>query len=427
MNITTASRQLITNVSSNRRHLTILLLGFASGLPASLTASTLQAWFTDAGINLRTIGAVTLLVMPYSFKFLWSPLFDYVQFGQIDRRRGWLIVTQLGLLASIIWMALLTPQDIAVLFNWQIPWLLIAGFLTSFLSASQDIVINAYQTEILPKSEQGLGASLYVTGWRVGAIISGALALVLASEFGWECTYLGMSSLMGIGLLATFIAPPSQEYQQSTYGFLDAVVAPFVDFFQRFGIKSAVLFLLLIITYKISDALALALNTTFLMRELGFALSTIGYINKTVSLTSALLGGIFAGILMTRQTLYRSLMLFGFVQGAANLSYAAMAYWGKSLGLLIFAAFTENFCSGMGTIALMALIMSLCNKRYTATQFALLSAVAFLARTFVGPLAATMVESSGWFLFFICCFLISLPTLAFAHANRHVIHELRNG
>lgn len=411
----------LRRIANDRRFITILLLGFSSGLPASLTASTLQAWFTDAGISLQTIGVITLLVLPYSLRFLWSPLFDYFQIPGFDRRRGWLLVTQLGLIATITWMALITPtQTIA-----QIPTLLIAGFITALLSASQDIVINAYQAEILPSHERGLGASIYVTGWRIGAIISGAVALVLANEIGWQQTYLFMATLVGIGITGTLIAPSSMESTHLAANLIEALIAPIHDFFERFGFKAASLFMLLIMSYKFGDALALALNTTFLMRHIGFDLSTIGYINKTVSLIAALSGGVVAGIAMTRISLYRALLLFGFIQGVANFSYVALAYYGKSYSLLAFSAFAENFCSGMGTIALMALLMSLCNKKYTATQFALFSAIAFLARTIVGPVAAIMVSALGWSAFFAWCFLFSMPTLAFVYANRDIIQSLK--
>lgn len=419
-----AVRELPNTCLSNPRQLIILLLGFSSGLPAALTASTLQAWFTEAGLNLQTIGAVTLLVLPYSFRFLWAPVFDYLRVPGFDLRRGWLFLTQLGLVLSISLMAFFTPQQIFTLAHWSIPWLMIWGFLTAILSTSQDIVINAYQIEILPPAERGLGASVYTIGWRVGAIISGALALVLANTLGWKETYFIMAGLMTIGLLATYFAPQSPTPKPVSPSFIHAAIVPVQDFFQRYGVKTMTLFFLLIITYKASDALALALNTTFLLRHLGFDLATIGLVNKSVSMLGSILGGIVAGVCMIRLSLYRALLLFGFIQGIANLGYAAMAYFGKSLFLLIFAAFTENFCSGLGSIALVALMMSLCNLQYTATQFALMSAVAFVARTIAGPAAAWLVEALGWLTFFIGCFLISLPTLFFVYANRSTIQQL---
>lgn len=420
MSISAVSQPISQSVST-RKLMVILFLGFASGLPASLTASTLQAWFTEAGSNLQIIGSITLLVLPYSFRFLWAPLFDYIHLPHFDRRRGWLLLLQLGLLFAITGMAFIEPAHMSHVFHWQFPSLLLLGFITAWLSASQDIVINAYQIEALPLSKRGLGASLYVTGWRFGVIISGGLALMLAKEIGWQQTYLLMAGLMLIGMFATLVAPAVSSYEKINYSFVFAVIAPFKDFLQRFKLMPALIFFLLILTYKIGDALALALNTTFLLRHVGFDLATVGLINKTVSLGAALLGGVTAGFCMMRLSLYRALIFFGLFQGIANLAYAGLAYFGKSTALLIFAAFTENFCSGMGTIALMALIMALCSDRFSATQFALLSAIAFFARTFAGPVAAFIVESIGWQQFFICCFLISLPTLGFVIANKKII------
>jgi len=409
----------------NRRHLTILLLGFASGLPAALTAGTLQAWFTEAGISLKTIGAVTLLVLPYSLRFLWAPLLDHFELPGIDRRRGWLFVTQIGLIIAISTMAFSNPHENFMLFSWQIPTLMVIGLLTAFFSTSQDIVINAYQTEVLPVEERGLGAAIYITGWRIGAVISGAASLLLASQLGWQTTYLLMASLMAVGIIGTAIAPPSPHVRLPAASLTEVLIMPFVEFFQRVGFKYALIIMSLIITYKLSDALALALNTTFLLRGMGYSLALIGTVNKTVSIVASVAGGLLAGAAMTRLTLYQALLFFGWIQGLANLCYALMAYLGKSFFMLVFTAFTENFCSGMGTIALYALIMALCQLRYTATQFALFVAIAFVGRTFAGPLAATMVESMGWLTFFIWCFLLSLPTLVFVYLGKNYILQLK--
>jgi PAT family beta-lactamase induction signal transducer AmpG len=424
-NVITHTQQIISKASSDKRLFTILLLGFSSGLPAALTASTLQAWFTEAGINLKTIGAVTLLVMPYSFRFLWAPFFDRYHLPGFDRRRGWLLLTQVMLAIAIAAMAFLTPQQMLKVGSIHVPWLIIVGFITAFISASQDIVINAYQIEILPVEEQGVGAALYVTGWRISVIISGALALVLAGQFGWHLTYLFMANLMAIGIIASWLGPPSFEQNQSPKTLLQATLEPFKDFFSRHGFKAAAGFLLLILTYKLGDALTLALNTTFLLREMGFDLATLGLVNKTISLISALLGGLLAGIYIKKISLYSALLIFGIIQAIAHLGYAFMAYWGKSFMLLVFTAFTENFCSAMGTIALLALLMALCNIKYTATQFALLSAIAFIARTFVGPATAVMIDRFGWLQFFVWCFVLSLPTLLFVRLNKKVILRLR--
>jgi PAT family beta-lactamase induction signal transducer AmpG len=416
----------LAEIYRSRSRMAILLLGFSSGLPAALTASTLQAWFTQAGCNLQTIGAITLLVIPYGFRFLWAPIFDYYKIPGIDLRRGWLLALQLLLVAAICIMALTSPLNTFQFYQWHIPWLMTLGFGTAFLASSQEMIVNAYQIEILPPTEQALGAAIYVTGWRLGAIISGALALIMASFIGWKITYFSMSGLMIIGLIGTYIAPAALPDKSPKPSLYRTSAASFLEFFQRYPLKNALIFILLIITYKAGDALALALNTTFLLRHIGFDLATIGLVNKTVSVISALLGGLTAGILMKKMSLYRALILFGLVQGITNLSYALIAYYGKNLFLLVFSAFAENFFSGMGTIALLALIMALCNIHYTATQFALLSAITFLARIIVGPVAATLVEILGWQSFFIWCFILSLPTLLCVYANKNIIQQLHS-
>ena len=420
------ARHIIHTLLNEQRHLVILLLGFSAGLPAALTASTLQAWFTEAGLSLQTIGAVTLLVIPYSFRFLWAPLFDHYKLPGLDRRRGWLLFIQMGLMITIIGMAYLTPEQLFISSYGSIPWLMLLGFITAMLATSQEIVVNAYQIEILPESERGLGAAIYVAGWRIGMLISSAFALALSKKWGWQDTYLCMALFMWVGILGTMIAPKANVCTQTSASFLYAFVLPFKDFFLRYGFKTGGLFLLVIVTYKASDALALALNTTFLLRQMGFDPVTVGLVNKTVSMGAALLGGVVAGIWMTKLSLYRALLVFGFIQGAANLGYVALAYFGKSLFLLVLTAFMENFCSGMGTIALLAFIMALCSVQYTATQCALLSAIAFLARVFVGPIAADMVGSIGWLTFFVVCFLISLPTLFFVYASKNSIEQLKS-
>ncbi len=414
----------VSAICADRRYAILLLLGFASGLPVALTTTTLQAWFTAAGFNLKTIGAVTLLGLPAGLRLLWAPLLDRFSVPGFDRRRGWLFVTQLGLILSIVFMAYLLPQQIFHLFHWAIPTLFLAGFIVSFLSASQDIVITAWQTEILPAHARGLGASIYVVGWRVGSILSGALGLVFAQALGWKTTYFIMAALMGMGLLATLLAPVPTIVRTHTPSLMQSVFMPLREFFRQYGVKTLGLLFLLLVTYKVGDALTLALNTTFLLRKMGFDLATIGLVNKTVSVAAALLGGVVAGVWMTRLTLYRALMVFGVMQALPVLGYALMALVGKHVWLLIIVAFSENFCGGMGNIALLALILALCHVECAATQFALLSTLVFLPRVAYGPIAASLVAQQGWAWFFVICFLVSLPTLGLVWVCRNEITRL---
>ncbi len=423
--MTTTLKYYFNRITKTKALFVIFLLGFSSGLPVALAGGALQAWFTEAGLSLKTIGAASLLALPHTLRVLWAMLFDHYKIPGFDRRRGWLFVTQIGLVLSIVTMAFMTPLQSFHMAGLMIPWMFVSGLILMFFSTSQDIVINAYQIEVLSKEEQGLGASLYVMGWRIGVIISGGLSLVLAQFYGWHTTYLLMALLMGVGIFATVIAPHSPDKMISGKNLMEAVVIPFLEFFQRYQFKTALIFLLLIMTYKMGDAFALNLNSTFLLRHIGFDLATVGLVNKTVSFAGSVLGGITAGVLMLRLSLYRALMIFGLIQGVANLGYAIMAYVGKSVILLVAVAFTENFCSGLGTIAIMALMMRLSHMKFTATQYALLSGLIFIPQTFAGPIVAAMVESIGWGLFFVWCFILSLPTLLFVYANKNVILQMK--
>ncbi|MDX1901575.1 MAG: MFS transporter [Gammaproteobacteria bacterium] len=407
----------LRSLFSARRFPIMLLLGFFSGLPSALTASTLQAWFTDAGLSLVDIGAITLLALPYAIRFLWAPLFDRVSLPFLDRRRSWLWVLQLLLVLSIVSMAFLKPQTIFHVSQFSFHGLLLCGLITAILSTSQDIVINAWQTETFVDGERGLGAALYVTGWRIGMIVSGAVALIIAQYFNWKITYLSMAGLMLLGVIVTTLAPQSFSISSVSKASKN-LLAPFQEFFQRYTWKMLAAIFFLLLTYKLGDALALAFNTTFLLREMHFDLATIGLVNKTISMTSALLGGIAAAIWMKRISLYRALFLFGIIQAFAHLGYMLLAIVGKNFFLLVFTAFLENFCSGMATIAFLALIMALCHVEYTATQFAFLSAMTFLGRIIAGPFAARLILFFGWIHFFVMCGVISLSVLCVLFATR---------
>lgn len=380
----------------------ILLLGFSSGLPLALTGTLLQAWYTLSGVSLLAIGTVTLIGQPYIYKFLWAPIFDRCAFPVFGRRRGWLFVTQIGLLISIVLMAEGNPQ--------HYPWLLAAtGVLVAFLSASQDIAIDAYRTDILSPQERGLGSALYTGGYRFAMMVSGGLGLITAQYIGWHTTYLIMASLMLIGLLATwFSVEPKQQLQLQPQNLVQAVIEPIREFFSR---KSAWAFLLIIVLYKIGDALSVSLVTPFLMRELGFSPASIGAIFKGAGLVATLLGVFVGGVIMLRMSLSRALLLFGILQAAAILMFIQLDIVGKSYLMLTITVFVDNFCNGMGTTALIAFLMSLCDARYTAAQFALLSALASLGRIFIGPIAGIMVEHISWINFFICAIAICLPGL----------------
>ncbi len=424
-------QQLFQAVRQNRRYLTIFLFGIASGLPSCLVASTLQAWFTENGLNLHTIGAVTLLVLPYSCRFLWTPLFDHYQsFKGLDRRRGWLFLMQFGLFISISSMALQQPTDSIQLYHINVPILMLLGLMTAILSASQDSLINAWQVDIFPIHERGLSAAMYVTGWRIGALLSGSLALVIAQFYNWEITYFCMALLMLLAMCLTLLAeaaPEERTLEKDNFFFrIKNIINDFYNENAASSLKTFSYIILLILTYKLGEALALSLNTTFLLRYIGFSLTAVGLVNKTISMSAALLGGLVAGVWMQRLSLYRALFLFGMIQAVANLGYVLLAIIGKNYSLLVITAFLENFCSAMGNIALIAFLMALSKGKNTVTRFALFSSLVFLPRTLVGPYAASLVTLTGWPVFFVCCFLCALPSILFVFLCKKTILTASN-
>lgn len=386
---------------ANPRLMAVLLLSFSSGLPLALTASTLQAWYTVAGVSLLTIGALTLVGQPYVYKFLWAPLMDRYKLFGLGRRRGWILLMQLLLVIGLITMAFLNPKTHA----WVLAGVALA---VAFCSASQDIAFDAYRTDVLHVSERGLGAAFNTFGYRVAMIVSGAIALILAAEIGWRWTYIIMAALLVSEIGITFWAPMPERIAQPPQTIAKAVIEPLHEFFKR---DNAIALLVFIVIYKLTDAFALSLNTPFLIRGIGFNLLEIGTIYKVVSLISTLIGSLAGGLLMRRMGLFRSLLYFGLLQAASNLAYVALALVGKSYILMVGAVFTEYFCGGLSAVAFVAFLMSLCDRRYSATHYALFSALAAAGRVFAGPEAAMMVNHIGWALFYFVTFLIGIPAL----------------
>lgn len=386
---------------ANRRIGAITVLGFASGLPLALTGGTLQAWMTVEGVDLKTIGIFTLVGLPYTIKFLWSPLVDRFIPPFLGRRRGWMVIFQFALILFIALMGMTSPTEA--------PFVL-AGFalMVAFCSASQDIVIDAYRTDILHERERGLGAAVYVTGYRIAMLVSGAMALIFSEQLGWRLTYLIMAGLMTIGILATLWGPNPEEQVAAPRTLAEAVGEPFKEFFSRRG---AWAFLAMIILYKLGDAFAGSLTTAFLLRGPGFSVGEVGAINKGMGLAATIIGALFGGVLMARLRLYRSLMYFGILQAVSNLSFMVLASMGKSYPMMVVAVGFENLAGGMGTAAFVAFLMALCDHRFTATQFALLSALASIGRVFVGPPSGFLAEAVGWPPFFFITFLAALPGL----------------
>jgi PAT family beta-lactamase induction signal transducer AmpG len=387
-------------IFSSRRIAAVLLLGFASGLPLALTAGTLQAWLAVESIDIKTIGLFTLVGQPYTYKFLWAPLMDRYTPPFLGRRRGWLILTQLALLGAIAFMGTVNPRES--------PWLLAAvAFCVAFLSSSQDIVFDAYRTDVLREAERGPGAAISVLGYRVAMLVSGGGALIVADQFlGWSAMYFLMAALMGIGIIATWFAPEPEDGPRAPKSLAGAISEPLKEFFSRQG---AWLLLVLIVLYKLGDAFAGSLTTAFLIQGPGFTATEVGAINKALGLAATIVGALIGGAWMVRLGLYRALLGFGMLQAVTNLGFMFLALVGKNYALMVTAVGAENLCGGMGTAAFVALLMSLCDKRFSATQYALLSALSAVGRVYVGPASGFLVSAIGWAPFFFLTFVIALP------------------
>jgi MFS transporter, PAT family, beta-lactamase induction signal transducer AmpG len=397
----------------NPRVTTILFLGFSSGLPLALSGGTLQAWLTVEDVDIKTIGLFSLVGLPYTLKFLWSPLMDRFVVPIFGRRRGWIALSQLTLIGLILAMSVTSPKN-------GLWFLALLAFCLTFVSASQDVAIDAYRTEVLRERERGIGAAVSVTGYRVAMLVSGALALILSEYLGWRVTYMLMALIMSIGVVSVWLGPEPEDPGTPPTSMKDAVEGPFREFFSRPGIWSL---LALIVLYKLGDAFAGSLTTTFLIRGVNFSVGEVGAINKGMGLASTIIGALFGGVLMARLRLFRSLLIFGILQAVSNLSFMFLALVGKSYPLMIFTIAFENLAGGMGTAAFVAFLMVLCNHNYTATQFALLSALASLGRVFVGPLSGVLVDGMGWTVFFFSTFLFALPGLALLWIMREVVRK----
>ncbi len=391
----------------NNRLLAVLFLGFSSGLPLALTNSTLQAWFTEAHVNLVTIGALSLLGLPYSLKFLWAPLMDYFNLGassrRMGRRKGWILFSQACLAVSLLILAQMNPAS-------QVMQMALVAFIIAFFSASQDVAIDAYRTDVLIPKERGLGAAYFVFSYRIALLCAGGLALVSADYIGWKLTYELMALLILLSMLPALQAPNIIEISPVSKNFLETISASISDLWQR---DKIIVLLLFIVFYKIGDALALSLMTNFLLHGLGFSLKEVGLVYKIISFVATILGALIGGTILLSCNIYRALLLFGLAQAFSNLMFVALALVGKNLYFMALAMFVENFCSGLSTAAFFAFLMSLCNHRYTAGQYALLSAIASLGRIFLGPVAALLVEHFGWVQLYVWSFVLSFPGLFF--------------
>ena len=407
-----ADRNAISGESA-RRLGAMLLLGFSSGLPLALTASTMQAWLTVEGLDIKRIGLFNQVQIPYMLKFLWSPLVDRFKMLGLGRRRDWMLLSQLLLIVAITTMGTLSPGQHLALVAW-------VALAVAFFSATQDIAVDAYRTDTLKERERGLGTGVFISGYRLAMLTSGALALILAQHLGWRHTYWLMAALLLIGVVTTLFSPEPEENGAAPRNLRAALVDPFRDYFSREG---AMAMLLLVFLYKLGDALAGSLSTTFFIRELGFTIQEVGLINKVLGLAATIIGALAGGVWMMRLPLYPALMGFGILQAVTNLGFWALALSGKSYVGMAAVVALENLAGGMGASAATALLMALCNVRYSATQFALLSALAVVGRILIGSRSGYAVEAVGWADFFLLTFVAALPGLLVLHLLRHRVPQ----
>jgi len=389
----------------NRRMLICIFTGFASGMPLYLLISLVPAWLRTEGVGLKEIGFFALVGLPYTWKFLWSPLLDRYQLSLFSfrpgLRRSWMLGTQLALLAAIAALGLFDPSSQL----WPIAWLCL---LIAFLSATQDIVLDAYRRQLLSDEELGMGSSIHVNAYRIAGLVPGSLSLILADILPWQTVFIATSAFMltGIGLTLS-IREPAQAARHPT-SLRSAVINPFNEFFSRQGIKQACLILLFMLLYKLGDSMATALATPFYL-DLGFTKTQIGLVAKNAALWPMIVGGILGGILMIRIGINRALWLFGLVQIISILGFAILARVGEGVWLLALAISFEYLGVGLGTAAFVAFIARSTHPAFAATQFALFTALTAVPRTVASSATGIIVEGMGWENFFYLCTALAIP------------------
>ena len=381
----------------SRRMLVSFIMGFACGLPLLLTITVLQAWMKEEGVDLTVIGFMSLVGLPYTLKFLWAPVMDRFTLPFLGRRRGWLLTAQTALICAIAGLAFANPKD---------PWMIaVAAFLVTFFSASQDIVVDAYRREDLADNELGLGSSLYVNGYRVGMLLASGGGLIMADHMSFSMVYLIMAVCMLPGVLATLFTPEPVVPAGTPGSLKEAVVSPLIEYFFRQG---ALWVLAFILFYKIGETMATAMTTPFYL-DIGFSKTEIGTVVKLFGFWAAVIGSLIGGVIMLRLGINRSLWIFGFLQAISTAGFALLAKIGHSVPALAGVIAFENLSAGMGTAAYVAFMGSITNKKFTATQYALLSSLMGIPRVLASAPTGYLAKHLGWAPFFVICTLIAIP------------------
>jgi len=385
----------------SRKMVTCIFLGFSSGLPLYVLIQLVPAWLRSHEVDLATIGLFALIGLPYTWKFLWSPLLDRFKLPFLGRRRGWALLSQVGLLFSIAALGQFDPTA-------SLQAIVATVFMISLFGASQDIVIDAYRRELLADDELGTGTSFFVNAYRLSSLVPGALALILSDILPWAVVYWVTASFMLVGIVTTLVIKEVSDDSMAPATLREAVVDPFVEFFSRDGIKAGLAILAFMFLYKLGDNMATALATPFYL-DMGFSRTEIGSIAKIASLWAAIAGGILGGIVMLKVSINRALWLFGFVQMFTILGYVWLSTIGHSpVGLFIVVS-GEYLGVGLGAIALTAFMARETSKAFTATQFALFSSFLAVPRIFANASTGFIIEAIGYTQFFILCTLVAIP------------------
>ncbi len=385
----------------NRHMLICIFQGFSSGMPLYVLIQLIPAWLRTEGVDLATIGLFTLVTLPYTWKFLWAPFLDRFSLPFLGRRRGWTLASQCLLLLCITQFGGVDPSVNLTAVAWLV-------FLTSLFSATQDIVLDAYRREMLADDELGTGNSIFINAYRVSSLVPGSLAFVLADLLPWGTVFWLVGLFMCVGMITTFLVPETADERIAPRSVREAVTEPFAEFFSRGGAKSALLILSFMLFYKLGDNMAVALQTPFFI-DIGFTLTEIGTVAKFVILGSTIGGTLLGGLLMLKISINRALWIFGFVQIISIFGYAALAKIGNNLYALAAATGLEYLGVGLGTVALTAFIAKQTSRRFTATQFALLTSVTAVPRTFANATTGFIVEAIGYFNFFLLCVIVAIP------------------
>ncbi len=385
-------------IYGNRRVLSLVGLGFSSGLPLALTASTLQAWLVSEKVDLSIVGAFSLVGLPYALKVFWAPLMDRFSPPWLGRRRGWIVSIQILLAVAILSLGCCSPGSFPAYVG-------LAALVTAFLSASQDIAIDAYRADVLREAELGPGAATAVVGYRSAILVSGALALILSDHVPWRTVYSLMAAVMLVNTLFTLTAPEPEVKVIPPRSLKEAVWGPLTGYFKRSG---AVEMLFFILIYRLGNVMAGAMTTPFLL-DIGFSRSDVGMVNKVFGLISTIVGTLVGGSIVAKIGINRSLWVFGFLQALSNFAFTALALIGKSYPAMICAIGIENICVGMGDAAFIAFMMSLCDKRFTATQYALLTSFMAVGRIVAGAPTGAVAQALGWPVYFSLSVLGAIP------------------